>query len=35
MMSGANWHMDVKQVIVPPVEQFLSVDVSAVRHPYP
>jgi uncharacterized protein YfaS (alpha-2-macroglobulin family) len=34
MMSGANWHMDVKQVIVPPVEQFLSVDVKADREQY-
>jgi alpha-2-macroglobulin len=34
MMSGANWYMDAKQVIVPPVEQFLSVDVKADREQY-
>ena len=34
MMSGANWYMDTKQVVVPPVEQFLSVDVKADREQY-
>lgn len=34
MMSGANWFVDTKQVVVPPVEQFLSVDVKADREQY-
>ncbi|HEU4794753.1 MAG TPA: alpha-2-macroglobulin family protein, partial [Pyrinomonadaceae bacterium] len=34
MMSGASWFMDTKQVVVPPVQQFLSVDVKADREQY-
>ncbi|HSK62328.1 MAG TPA: alpha-2-macroglobulin family protein [Pyrinomonadaceae bacterium] len=34
MMSGGNWFMDTKQVVVPPVQNFLSVAVKADREQY-
>ncbi len=34
MISDANWFMDTKQVVVPPVEQFLAVAVKADREQY-
>lgn len=34
MVSDANWFLDTKQVIVPPVEQFLAVNVKADREQY-
>ena len=34
MVSDANWYSDTKQVVVPPVERFLSVAVKADREQY-
>jgi uncharacterized protein YfaS (alpha-2-macroglobulin family) len=34
MMSDANWFVDTKQIVVPPVQQFLSVAVKADREQY-
>ena len=34
MISDANWYSDTKQVVVPPVERFLSVAVKADREQY-
>ena len=34
MVSDANWFVDTKQVVVPPVEQFLAVAVKADREQY-
>src|SRR5688572_24711314 len=34
MVAEANWFMDTKQVIVPPVEQFLAVNVKPDREQY-
>jgi alpha-2-macroglobulin len=34
MVSDANWFVDTKQVVVPPVQQFLSVAVKADREQY-
>ncbi len=34
MVADANWFMDTKQVVVPPVEQFLTVAVNADREQY-
>ena len=34
MVSDTNWYVDLKQVIVPPVEQFLDVAVKADREQY-
>ncbi|HEX6283881.1 MAG TPA: MG2 domain-containing protein, partial [Pyrinomonadaceae bacterium] len=34
MVSDANWFVDTKQVVVPPVEQFLMVAVNADRQQY-
>ena len=34
MISDANWYMDTKEVVVPPVERFLAVAVNADREQY-
>lgn len=34
MVADANWFMDTKQVVIPPVEQFLTVAVNADREQY-
>ena len=34
MISGANWYIDTKEVVVPPVQRFLAVAVNADREQY-